>query len=414
MINSTLEYLYKLHNRGIKLGLANIEKFLIECKNPENSFKSIHIAGTNGKGSTSSILAKILQSQGFNVGLYTSPHLINFNERIRVNGIPISNDEIIRFTKKHRHYIDKNSITFFEATTAMAFDYFSQHKVDYAVIETGLGGRLDSTNVLSPIQTIITEIDFDHTHLLGNSVEEIAAEKCGIIKPNVANTTINTKKNIQEVITKFSLKNRTSTDFINKDDIQITNQKNNRLHFVYKDLPYDIPQSGSYQAQNAILAIETIKKILPNIRADEIQRGLNEWIWPGRMQLMGDNIFYDVAHNSSGIKILSEDLKNIYKKKPFGLVVIKNDKIREEILDLFQNSFHDIVISTIESKEILGKNNIKKIKELNRFKFIENLPEALDNFKHKETSAPKVIFGSHYIAKYVYSFFDFSFDNGSI
>jgi dihydrofolate synthase/folylpolyglutamate synthase len=210
------------------------------------------------------------------------------------------------------------------------------------------------------------------------------------------------------------LKNRTSTDFINKDDIQITNQKNNRLHFVYKDLPYDIPQSGSYQAQNAILAIETIKKILPNIRADEIQRGLNEWIWPGRMQLMGDNIFYDVAHNSSGIKILSEDLKNIYKKKPFGLVVIKNDKIREEILDLFQNSFHDIVISTIESKEILGKNNIKKIKELNRFKFIENLPEALDNFKHKETSAPKVIFGSHYIAKYVYSFFDFSFDNGSI
>ena len=414
MIDSTLEYLYKLQNRGIKLGLVNIENFLIECKNPESCFKSIHIAGTNGKGSTASILAKVLQKNGFSVGLYTSPHLINFNERIRVNGIPISNKEIICFTKKHRRYIDKNSITFFEATTAMAFNYFAKNKVDYAIIETGLGGRLDSTNVLSPIQTIITEIDFDHTRLLGDSVEEITAEKCGIMKPNVSNTTINNDKKIQEVISKFSIKNDTSTDYINKNDIQINKQKNDSLDFTFKDISYYIPQSGSFQAQNAILAIETIKKILPDLSTDKIQHGLNEWIWPGRMQLMSDNIFYDVAHNSSGIKILCEDLKNIFNKKPFGLVVIKNDKIRTEILDLFKNCFQDLVISTIPSRDILGKNDINKTKDLNNFKFIENLSDALQYLEHKKFDGPKVVFGSHYIAKYVYNFFDFSFDNGTI
>ena len=414
MINSTLAYLYKLHNRGIKLGLSNIKNFLAECTNPEKDFKTVHIAGTNGKGSTASITAKILQNSGFTVGLYTSPHLINFNERIRVNGIPISDHEIISFTKKYRQYIDKNSITFFEATTAMAFDYFAKNKVDYAIIETGLGGRLDSTNVVSPIQTIITEIDFDHTRLLGNSVEEITAEKCGIIKPNVTNTTINTKKNIKEVISKFSMENNTDTDYIDKKNIVIKEQRKESLHFKFKDFSYHLPQSGSFQAQNAILAIETIKKILPGLSIDKIQHGLNKWVWPGRMQLMSGNIFYDVAHNSSGVKILCKDLKDIYHKKPIGLVVIKNDKIREEILDLFKHSFEELVISTIPSKDILGKNDIQKNKELNNFKFFENIQDALDYLNNKEYDGPKVVFGSHYIAKYVYNFFDFSFDNGSI
>ena len=146
----------------------------------------------------------------------------------------------------------------------------------------------------------------------------------------------------------------------------------------------------------------------------KIQKGLDKWIWPGRMQLMKDDIFYDVAHNSSGIKVLCEDLKNIYGKKPFGLVVIKNNKIRNEILDLFQNAFEDLVISTIPSKDILDKKDIRKVEELNNFKFIANLPDALDYISHKNFEGPKVIFGSHYISKYVYNFFDFSFDNGCI
>ena len=128
MIDSTLEYLYQLHNRGIKLGLENINKILNECNNPHDEFKAIHLAGTNGKGSTASIIAKILQNAGRKVGLYTSPHIINFNERIRINGVPISNTDIINFTKTYREFFEKNSITFFEATTAMAFDYFKKKR----------------------------------------------------------------------------------------------------------------------------------------------------------------------------------------------------------------------------------------------------------------------------------------------
>ena len=414
MIDSTLEYLYQLHNRGIKLGLENINKILRECNNPHNEFKSIHLAGTNGKGSTASIIAKILQNSGKKVGLYTSPHLINFNERIRINGVPISNNDIISFTKTYKDFFEQNSITFFEATTAMAFDYFRKNEIDIAIVETGLGGRLDSTNVLLPIHTIITEIDFDHTHLLGETVEEITAEKCGIIKKATPNTTINTKKEIVEVIDRFSTQQKTKTNYVNRDQINLSEHKTNKLYLQYNDSEYILPQAGSFQAENAILAIETIRNEFKNITNDQIQDGLNQWSWPGRMQQMEEDIFYDVAHNSSGVKTLTSDLYNIYNQKPMGLVVIKNDKIRSEIINLFENAFEDLIISTIPSKDILSKEDIKAQKSLKNFQFIENLNDALLFLKNKRFDGPKVIFGSHYIAKYVYKFFDFSFDKGNI
>ena len=414
MIDSTLEYLYQLHNRGIKLGLENINKILRECNNPHNEFKSIHLAGTNGKGSTASIIAKILQNSGKKVGLYTSPHLINFNERIRINGVPISNNDIISFTKTYKDFFEQNSITFFEATTAMAFDYFRKNEIDIAIVETGLGGRLDSTNVLLPIHTIITEIDFDHTHLLGETVEEITAEKCGIIKKGTPNTTINTKKEIVEVIDRFSTQQKTETNYVNRDQINLFEHKTNKLHLQYNDSEYILPQAGSFQAENAILAIETIRNEFKKITNVQIQDGLNQWFWPGRMQQMEEDIFYDVAHNSSGVKILTSDLYNIYNQKPMGLVVIKNDKIRSEIINLFENAFEDLIISTIPSKDILSKEDIKAQKSLKNFQFIENINDALSFLKDKRFNGPKVIFGSHYIAKYVYKFFDFSFDKGNI
>ena len=414
MIDSTLEYLYQLHNRGIKLGLENINKILRECNNPHNEFKSIHLAGTNGKGSTASIIAKILQNSGKKVGLYTSPHLINFNERIRINGVPISNNDIISFTKTYKDFFEQNSITFFEATTAMAFDYFEKNEIDIAIVETGLGGRLDSTNVLLPIHTIITEIDFDHTHLLGETVEEITAEKCGIIKKGIPNTTINTKKEIVEVIDRFSTQQKTKTNYVNKDQINLSEHTANKLHLQYNDSEYILPQAGSFQAENAILAIETIRNEFKNITNVQIQDGLNQWFWPGRMQQIEEDIFYDVAHNSSGVKILTSDLYNIYNQKPMGLVVIKNDKIRSEIINLFENAFEDLIISTIPSKDILSKEDIKAQQRLKNFQFIENLNDALLFLKNKRFNGPKVIFGSHYIAKYVYKFFDFSFDKGNI
>ena len=414
MINDTLEYLYNLHNRGIKLGLDNIESILSECKNPESNFKSIHIAGTNGKGSTASILAKLFQNSYKKVGLYTSPHLIRFNERIRINGKPISNKEIIRFTSEHRNFIDQNSITFFEATTAMAFDFFSKNKVDIAVIETGLGGRLDSTNVLKPEHTIITEIDFDHTHLLGETVEDITREKCGIIKDKTPNITINSEEKIKKVIKTFSEKNNTKTDFLSKKEIKNIDQSKDTMKFEYGNQTYKLPQSGSYQAQNAILAIKTYKKSNTNFLEKDIQKGLDNWYWPGRMQIMKKNFFYDVAHNSSAVRILANDLKSIYNCKPIGLVVMKNDKIKNDIVKIFSEDFHSLTISSIDSKDILDKEKIKSMKSLSRFDYNENLARALYSLDQIKTKRPKVVFGSHYIAKQVFNYFGFSFDKGMI
>ena len=180
-----LTYLYGLERRGIKVGLDHTEKLLEIVGNPHTRFPSIHVSGTNGKGSTCSMMASIFREANLKIGLYTSPHLLHFNERIRVNGIPISDKDIIRFVKKYRDSFDDIPVTFFEATTALAFWYFKNSSVDIAVIETGLGGRLDSTNVLSPELTVITPIALDHQHLLGRTLKEISSEKGGIIKYKV-------------------------------------------------------------------------------------------------------------------------------------------------------------------------------------------------------------------------------------
>ncbi len=414
MINSTLEFLYGLHSRGIKLGLKNIESFLEACGNPHQKIQTIHLAGTNGKGSTSSIISKILEENGYKVGLYTSPHLIRFNERIRINGKPISDIEIIEFIEKHKQNLLDSSITFFEATTTLAFDYFSQKNVDIAIIETGLGGRLDSTNVLSPVQTIITEIHYDHTHILGDSIEEITAEKCGIFKDNTPSITINSDKRVLNVIQEHASAKNVQVSFIEKKDIIIKDYSPQSTSFDYQNKKFFLPQGGSYQAQNAILAIKACKDFAPSITDENIQIGLDRWSWPGRMQLMKEDFFYDVAHNENGIRMLVEDLHQLYKKNPIGVVVLKKDKINPKLIELFDQSFDKIIISTISSKDILNKKEIEENPLLEKFEFIENLNEALDIIDKMNYTGGKVVFGSHYIAKDVYNFFDFFFDNGMI
>ena len=183
--HATLEYLYGLQKFGIKLGLHNIRAILRSLGHPEKRFPSVHIAGTNGKGSTSSMIASVLTAAGYRVGLYTSPHLIRFNERIRINGKMISNADLVRYTERVRSAVEKNRATFFEVTTAIAFQYFADRAVDIAVIETGLGGRFDATNTITPLVSVITSISKDHTQQLGNTIAAIAAEKGGIIKRRV-------------------------------------------------------------------------------------------------------------------------------------------------------------------------------------------------------------------------------------
>ena len=414
MINPTLEFLYGLHHRGIKLGLKNISDFLSLCNNPHNKIKTIHLAGTNGKGSTASILAKILQENGQKVGLYTSPHLIRFNERIRINGCPISDQEIIDFIQQHQKTIMDSSITFFEATTALAFTYFERNNVDVAIIETGLGGRLDSTNVIRPIQTIITEIDYDHTHILGESIELIASEKCGIFKKNTPALTSNSNKKVLNTIKYCAHEKQSPLTVIDKNKSTIIEHTPQSISFLHNETKFILPQAGSYQKNNAILAIETCKAHFSKINISEIQSSLKKWIWPGRMQIMTENIFYDVAHNANAIEKLSKDLYSIYNKKPIGLLILKNDKLTDKLLTLLYNEFEELIISTIDSKDILQKDAILDNNQLQQFKFVDNITEALSEIKSIDYNGPKVIFGSHYIAKELYKFFDFSFDNGTI
>ena len=188
----TLDYLFsqlpmyqRIGQAAYKADLNNTIALCSVLKNPENAFKSVHIAGTNGKGSTSHMLAAVLQSAGYKVGLYTSPHLKDFRERIRINGKMIPRQYVVDFVSQYKDEFEKIQPSFFEMTVGLAFDYFRAKKVDVAIIETGLGGRLDSTNVITPLVSVITNISFDHQHLLGNTLPKIAAEKAGIIKPGI-------------------------------------------------------------------------------------------------------------------------------------------------------------------------------------------------------------------------------------
>ena len=414
MINPTLEFLYKLHNRGIKLGLENIESFLNRCDNPHQKIKTIHLAGTNGKGSTASLLAKILQNNGLKVGLYTSPHLVRFNERIRINGSPISDKEIINFVNQHKKIIKETSITFFETTTALAFFYFAKNNVDIAIIETGLGGRLDSTNVIHPIQTIITEIDYDHTNILGESIDLITAEKCGIFKKDIPALTGNSNKEVIEIIEQHAKDKNCDFKKIDMNKSKIIKHNSHSLVFLYENNKFHLSQAGSYQKDNAVLAIETCQKHFNKIKISDIQSALKDWTWPGRMQLMENDFFYDVAHNASAVDKLTKDLSDIYNTKPIGLLVLKNDKITDRLLALLENNFEKLIISRIDSKDILQEEDILSNTRLKKFKFVNNLDDALHEVRLIEYNGPKVVFGSHYIASELYKFFDFSFDNGTI
>ena len=199
-IDEILSYLFDLNRFGIKVGLDHTVELLNRCENPQNDFQSIHIAGTNGKGSICSMVSSILMAAGYKVGLYSSPHLINFNETIRVNNICISNNEIVSFIQRKRKDIDEIRSTFFETTTAMAFDHFSFNEIDIAIVETGLGGRLDATNVINPIITAITSISLDHIDILGNDIVKIAKEKAGIIKKGIPVVISPQKKSVKSIL----------------------------------------------------------------------------------------------------------------------------------------------------------------------------------------------------------------------
>ena len=297
--------------------------------NPERKIKTIHVAGTNGKGSTSSMIASVLQEAGYKVGLYTSPHLKDFRERIKINGEEISEIFVVDFIEKHKGFFEKNNLSFFEMTVGLAFDYFVKEQIDIAVIETGMGGRLDSTNIITPLVSVITNIGLDHMQFLGNSIPEIAGEKAGIIKTNVP-----------VVIGEYT--SETKSVFLKK----ATNCHTD-IYFA-SDLiqnPYPSDLSGHYQVQNVKTVMQTIAILQLQkdfiISDENIKSGLMNVIintgLQGRWQQLQANpkVICDAAHNSHGLKRVLDQIENESFDTLHFVLGFVNDKDLNEILPLF-------------------------------------------------------------------------------
>ncbi len=335
-----------------KKGLANIIKLCEELGNPQNKFKSIHIAGTNGKGSSSNMLAAIMQQSGYKTGLYSSPHLFDFGERIRVNGQMVNPQFVIDFTQKTQSICDAIEPSFFELTVAMAFEYFAQEKVDIAIIETGLGGRLDSTNIIIPILSIITNIGFDHMQILGNSLTEIAGEKAGIIKQNIPVVIGNYNDESKRVFKQKSLEMNAplvyaTTHFkliyakttVDKLHCSILNIPANKTLQIITDL------AGIYQAQNictVLTAIECLKKtgyVIEDTIVSESLRQIKKITGlRGRWDLLQTrpDVIIDVGHNEDGIKNIVAQLGSQYPNARQHFVIgFAKDKDLNRLLDLF-------------------------------------------------------------------------------
>ena len=411
-IENLLTYLYKLNRRGIKLGLEHTIDLLKRIENPQNDFKSIHIAGTNGKGSTCSMISSILLNAGYKVGLYSSPHLVSFNERIKVNNQSITDAEIALFIEKTKKDIDQLQSTFFEVTTAMAFDYFAKHNVDIAIIETGLGGRLDATNVLKPIITGITSISLDHRNLLGNNILNIAKEKGGIIKNKTPLVLYPNQGKIKSVLLNIAKKLNAEIIEIDQPTKVFYNEKG--TFFCHKNYDYNTPLIGEFQAINAIMAITIIKLFDINISEQIIQNGLSLTKWPGRFQRMTKDlpIYYDVAHNVDSIKLIIKYLKIIYKEKPLGLFVIKESKELGLVSNVIKNNFHKLIVSGGEPLGLMNGDKLGKILKINDvsvFKIKKDFNFALNELIDlaKKTKKPALILGSHYIAKPIFDKFGF-------
>jgi dihydrofolate synthase/folylpolyglutamate synthase len=328
----TLEYLYGLERFGMVFGLENISRLLQVLGDPHLELPVIHVGGTNGKGSVSAMMAFILQEAGYRVGLYTSPHLVSFTERIQINGCQISRDDVAQLTDLLRTRVDENNIppqfTFFDFTTAIALYYFFLHKVDVAILEVGLGGRLDSTNIVQPLVTVITTIDEDHVQILGDRVEDIAREKAGIVKQGAP---LISGVNQPEVIAILEEVCRAKgvplrlmgRDFWGERTAPCTLNFHGR-RWRWEDIQLGV--AGLYQIANATVALgtlEALEELGYRIGKGAIYQGLAKVQWPGRLELVhhAPQILLDGAHNPAAARSLKASLQEEFDYRGLSMVM---------------------------------------------------------------------------------------------
>jgi len=355
----TLDFLYtqlpayhRIGKAAYKNSLDNTLKLDALSGHPHKNFMSIHVAGTNGKGSVSHMLASVLQEAGFKTGLYTSPHLKDFRERIRIDGIMIPEDEVTGFVEKNIENIKEINPSFFEICVAMAFDFFAKNKIDIAVVEVGLGGRLDSTNIINPILSVITNIGYDHTDLLGETIEKIAFEKAGIIKKNVPVVISETQADAREVFTARASETGSEISFADQnfscildDDRGMSGERNFLIRdtndgTIYKGITV---LSGDYQVKNLLAVCQVFKVLKENLQfskehiIDGIKNVSVNTGLEGRWQILGHKplIICDTGHNREGLEYVLNQLERIPKTGLHMIIGFVNDKDLSSILPMF-------------------------------------------------------------------------------
>ncbi len=353
----TKKWIENIKKFGSKLDLSRISMVLKELNNPEKAFKTIHVAGTNGKGSTASYIANILSDAGYKVGLYTSPYIVKFNERIAINNQYITDEHVVEYANViypiwKRMYDSGETVTFFEVLTVICFLYFKDQKVDFGVIEVGLGGALDATNVITPEVSLITNISYDHMNVLGNTLESIALNKLGIVKNNVPLVTSAENRKLYPLFEEITKKHNSDLSFISFDEIKDITFKE-KTTFKYKGNQYTLGLTGLHQTKNASLAIEAItilnERLNINVSDEHIKNGLKNTMWPGRFEIFNGNIILDGAHNIGGIEALKKTVNHFYKGKNIKcLVSIMYDKEHQKIIEVLDNFCDEIYFTEFE------------------------------------------------------------------
>jgi dihydrofolate synthase/folylpolyglutamate synthase len=410
-----LDYIHSLLKFGIHPGLSRMDTLLQILGNPHKNIKCVHVAGTNGKGSTSTAISNILIEAGYNVGLYTSPYVTDFLERVQYNGKPIDKELFSQCVEIIKPEIEKMSadgaqITEFEALTATAFLCFSKLQVDILVLEVGLGGRLDATNIIdTPLVNVITSLSLDHTGVLGDTIEQIATEKCGTIKPNgTLVCSYNQPESAMNVIKTICNEKSNSVIVPDESSVSIKKQDIFGTHFIYNKQEYHISMSGAHQVQNMTTVIEAVNVLKEkgyNITEQNIKDGIDKTILPARVEVISKKplVILDGGHNEDGAKAFYEAVKECFdsNKKLFVIAGMMNDKAVEESLKPLISQADTFVAVTPENPRAMKAEALGEIakKYCHNVICCDNANSSLDLIK-SELAENDMLFvvGSLYLA----------------
>jgi len=391
----TIDWLYSFEKFGIKLGLERITHICKQLGNPQKNYKVIHVGGTNGKGSVCRFLQSILTLSGYKVGVYTSPHLQRFSERFVIDNKEISENDVVLLVEKVKTIVeemikDDNTPTFFEIVTAMAFQYFSDKNVDFAVAEVGLGGRYDATNIVDPIVTVITNVSLEHQKVLGDKIENITFEKAGIIKEGVPVVTGANGKTLN-VIQKVAKEKKSSVTVINNSSWKKVSGGVDWQEFLVngslKDYNIKTSMIGKFQGENIALSLVAIESLQMNgvyVTDESITEGIEKTTNPGRMEIAGFEpmILLDGAHNITGINSLKKTLEEDFVYERLILVLgILSDKSVQEMLDIITPIADIIIVTKSHNKRACSPSELKEMIDEKEVVVKDEISEAIDYAK---------------------------------